>query len=62
MLMDIWNLFIEIDLFYIISQLFALIGLILSLISQQQRKKISILKFKTASAASAAFQYLFLGA
>lgn len=47
---------------YVISQFFAAIGTILSLVSMQQKKKVQILNFNTLASASAVLHYLFLGA
>lgn len=47
---------------YIISQFFAALAIVLSLISMQQKKKTQILNINTLSAVSAMLHYLFLGA
>lgn len=52
----------ELTPFYIISQIFALVGMILSLIAMQKKKKVQILNYTTVSSFCAIFHYLFLGA
>lgn len=51
-----------INVFYIVSQLFALVTMISNLVAMQKRKKVQILKFNTLAAFSAIFHYAFLGA
>ncbi|MBR2767053.1 YgjV family protein [Candidatus Saccharibacteria bacterium] len=52
----------DFGLLYVVSQFFALVGTILSLLSVQQKKKVQILNYNTLASASAILHYLFLGA
>jgi len=52
----------EFDVFYLVSQGFALAAMILSLYAFQRRKKVQILNYTVLSAVCSVFHYLFLGA
>ncbi len=52
----------EFDIFYLISQGFALAALILNLYAFQKRRKIQILNYNVVGTLCSVFHYLFLGA
>ena len=52
----------ELGVFYLISQLFALAGLLLSLYAFQRRKKVQLLNYNTVAAICSILHYVFLGA
>lgn len=60
--MDLFNLGDKIDVFYIISQIFAFLNVTFNLIAIQKRKKAQLLKYDTAASTCAILHYLFLGA
>ncbi len=51
-----------VNTFYLISQFFALIATICSLIAVQKRRKVQLLNYNTLSSLCAIFHYAFLGA
>ena len=53
---------VEIDVFYIGSQIFALVALILNLLAVQNRRKVQIINFGVVGGACAMLHYLLLGA
>lgn len=59
--MDFLDLAGKINIFYIISQLFALLGTTLSLVAVQQPKKVQLLRVNTIASICQVFHYLFLG-
>lgn len=52
----------ELEILYVVSQLFALVALIFSLYAFQLRRKVQLLNFNTISALCAILHYFFLGA
>lgn len=52
----------DFDLFYAISQVFALAATVLGLVSIQEKKKVQLLNYNFLSAVCAVLHYLFLGA
>ena len=52
----------ELGVFYLISQVFALVALLIDLYAFQRRKKVQLLNFNTVASINAVLHYVFLGA